>query len=65
MLGNVFVVFFLLSVVRCGSGLCFFYVSGIKFLDGYMIKCGIGVGGFGEVYFVISDVGKEVVLKWI
>ncbi len=43
----------------------FTYPSGAKPLDGYTIKRGIGVGGFGEVYFAISDAGKEVALKKI
>src|SRR5947208_11512288 len=32
-------------------------------LDGYTIKRGVGRGGFGEVYFAVSDGGKEVALK--
>lgn len=43
----------------------FSYPSGAKPLQGYTIKRGIGVGGFGEVYFAISDAGKEVALKKI
>ena len=43
----------------------FSYASGATPLDGYTIKRGIGVGGFGEVYFAISDAGKEVALKKI
>lgn len=39
--------------------------SGSKPLEGYTIKRGIGVGGFGEVYFAISDGGKDVALKRI
>jgi serine/threonine protein kinase len=34
-------------------------------LPGYTIKRGIGLGGFGEVYFAVTDGGKEVALKWI
>lgn len=41
------------------------HASGERPLDGYTIKRGIGVGGFGEVYFAISDAGKEVALKRI
>ncbi len=43
----------------------FTYASGTRPLDGYTIKRGIGVGGFGEVYFAISDAGKEVAAKRI
>lgn len=32
-------------------------------LDGYTIKRAIHRGGFGEVYYAISDAGKEVALK--
>lgn len=43
----------------------FTYRSGQKPLPGYTIKRGIGFGGFGEVYFAVTDGGKEVALKWI
>jgi hypothetical protein len=43
----------------------FLYASGSRPLDGYVIKRGIGRGGFGEVYFATSDAGKEVALKHI
>jgi serine/threonine protein kinase len=32
-------------------------------LDGYTIQHGLGRGGFGEVYFAISDSGRHVALK--
>jgi hypothetical protein len=41
----------------------FVYASGSRPLDGFTIKRGVGVGGFGEVYFAVSDAGKEVALK--
>ena len=47
------------------KGMKFSYPSGTRPLEGYTIKRGIGVGGFGEVYFAISDAGKEVALKKI
>lgn len=43
----------------------FTYTSGQRPLDGYTLKRGIGRGGFGEVYFAISDGGKEVALKLV
>ncbi|MCA9100660.1 MAG: serine/threonine protein kinase, partial [Planctomycetales bacterium] len=43
----------------------FTYQSGSRPLDGYTIKRGIGRGGFGEVYYAVSDGGKEVALKLI
>lgn len=41
----------------------FTYSSGQRPLDGFVLKRGIGRGGFGEVYFGVSDGGKEVALK--
>ncbi len=43
----------------------FSYRSGQRPLDGFTIKRGIGRGGFGEVYFALSDGGKEVALKLV
>jgi eukaryotic-like serine/threonine-protein kinase len=43
----------------------FTYSSGQRPLDGYTLKRGIGKGGFGEVYFAVSDGGKEVALKLV
>lgn len=43
----------------------FSYSSGSRPLNGYTIKRGIGIGGFGEVYFALNDAGKEVALKKI
>src|SRR5262245_20243333 len=37
--------------------------TGERPLPGYTIKRGVGQGGFGEVYFAVSDAGKEVALK--
>jgi hypothetical protein len=43
----------------------FAYTKGMRPLDGFTIQQGVGVGGFGEVYFAVSDAGKEVALKRI
>jgi hypothetical protein len=43
----------------------FQYASGSRPLDGFVIKRGVGRGGFGEVYFATSDAGKELALKHI
>jgi len=43
----------------------FLYSSGQRPLDGFTLKRGIGRGGFGEVYFGVSDGGKEVALKLV
>jgi hypothetical protein len=43
----------------------FTYSSGQRPLDGYTLKRGIGTGGFGEVYYGVSDGGKEVALKLV
>ncbi|HEY1190595.1 MAG TPA: hypothetical protein VGE74_23380, partial [Gemmata sp.] len=41
----------------------FTYRSGQRPLDGFTLKRGVGQGAFGEVYFGVSDGGKEVALK--
>lgn len=41
----------------------FTYRWGQRPLDGFTIKRGLGQGGFGEVYFAVTDGGKEVALK--
>ena len=43
----------------------FTYSSGQRPLDGFTLKRGVGRGGFGEVYFAVSDGGKEVALKLV
>ena len=43
----------------------FTYASGSRPLDGYTVKRGVGVGGFGEVYYATSDAGKDVALKHV
>jgi serine/threonine protein kinase len=50
---------------RPKNGPRFTYPSGSRPLDGYTIKRGVGRGGFGEVYYAVSDAGKEVALKLI
>ena len=43
----------------------FTYAPGSQPLPPYTIRRGVGVGGFGEVYFAVSQAGKEVALKLI
>ena len=43
----------------------FTYKSGASPLEGYTIKRGLGCGGFGEVYYAVSEGGKEVALKLV
>jgi hypothetical protein len=43
----------------------FHYSSGQRPLEGFTIKRGVGKGGFGEVYFALSDGGKEVAIKLV
>ena len=41
----------------------FQYKNGDRPLDGYTIERGAGFGGFGEVYYAVSDSGRQVALK--
>ena len=41
----------------------FRYQHGERPLEGFTIEHGLGVGGFGEVYYATSDSGREVALK--
>ncbi len=41
----------------------FRYRHGDRPLDGYTIQRGVGAGGFGEVYYAVSDGGRQVALK--
>src|SRR6266704_1267325 len=50
---------------NAGGSMKFTYNSGQRPLDGYTLKRGIGRGGFGEVYYALSDGGKEVALKLV
>jgi hypothetical protein len=43
----------------------FLYAGGTRPLEGYTLKRGVGQGGFGEIYYAVSDSGKEVALKLI
>ncbi|KKK68162.1 hypothetical protein LCGC14_2946840, partial [marine sediment metagenome] len=43
----------------------FQYKHGDRPLEGYTIQRAVGRGGFGEVYYAISDGGREVALKVI
>ena len=48
-----------------GKAMKFRFGNGDQPLPGFTIKRGVGVGGFGEVYFATNDAGKEVALKQI
>jgi len=39
------------------------YKYGDKPLEGYTIQRAAGRGGFGEVYYAVSDSGRDVALK--
>ena len=39
------------------------YQHGDRPLDGYTIERAVGRGGFGEVYYAVSDSGRQVALK--
>lgn len=41
----------------------FTYAADARPVDGFTIRRGIHRGGFGEVYYAVSDAGKEVALK--
>ena len=43
----------------------FSYQHGDRPLEGYTVLRGLGQGGFGEVYYAVSDGGREVALKVI
>ncbi len=41
------------------------FKHGDRPVDGYTIQRAVGRGGFGEVYYAISDGGREVALKYL
>lgn len=43
----------------------YYYQAGDQPLEGVTIKRAIGRGGFGEVYFAVTDAGKRIALKHI
>ncbi len=43
----------------------FTFKHGDRPLEGYAIQRAVGRGGFGEVYYAISDGGREVALKYL
>lgn len=48
-----------------GKAMKFKFGNGDQPLAGFTIKRGVGIGGFGEVYFAVNEAGKEVALKQI
>ncbi|MBN1510452.1 MAG: protein kinase [Phycisphaerae bacterium] len=45
--------------------MAFAFKHGDRPLDGFTIQRAIGRGGFGEVYYAVSDGGREVALKYL
>lgn len=45
--------------------MAFTFKHGDQPLEGYTIQRGVGRGGFGEVYYAVSEGGKEVALKYL
>jgi len=43
----------------------FTFQHGDRPLEGYTVQRGVGRGGFGEVYYAVSDSGKEVAIKYL
>lgn len=41
------------------------YKHGDRPLDGYTVQRAVGRGGFGEVYYALTDSGKQVALKYL
>ena len=41
------------------------FKHGDRPIDGYTIQRAVGRGGFGEVYYAVSDGGREVALKYL
>ncbi|OYW13294.1 MAG: hypothetical protein B7Z55_17090, partial [Planctomycetales bacterium 12-60-4] len=48
---------------RQNTNMKFTYSPDAKPVDGFTIRRGLHRGGFGEVYYAVSDAGKEVALK--
>lgn len=51
--------------LRQARAMKFKFGNGDEPLRGFRIKRGVGIGGFGEVYFATNRAGKEVALKQI
>jgi len=45
--------------------MAFTFRHGDRPLDGFTVQRGVGRGGFGEVYYAMSDGGREVALKYL
>ncbi|MEL6105065.1 MAG: serine/threonine-protein kinase [Planctomycetota bacterium] len=53
------------QVPASSRSMSFTFTPGSQPLPPYTIRRGVGAGGFGEVYFAVSQAGKEVALKRI
>jgi Protein kinase domain len=51
------------AAAAAAAGRGYRYKHGDRPLDGYTIQRAAGRGGFGEVYYAVSDSGREVALK--
>ena len=53
------------DIPKQAQAMKFRYGNGDQPLSGFTIKRGVGIGGFGEVYFATNEAGKEVAIKQV
>ncbi len=53
------------EVASKAKGMAYTYRHGDRPLAGYTVQRCVGRGGFGEVYYAVSDGGREVALKYL